>query len=176
MIDDSAVKQQVTFADTAQGEFLFENADFCSYVLKRGSRRNEMCGKPAEESFLLRRMVPACLRHLGKYDEKEILKGGILSTERISVTRNSHVAGMYEEWAVTPAPPKKSKKAKYVFELSSIPKAIDRTKECVVCLQEENPLLLPCGHTVCFQCAPQLKKDSCPFCRDPFKKNQLRRL
>ena len=48
----------------------------------------------------------------------------------------------------------------------SAKKETELNNECKICM--ERPLataLIPCGHTVCFQCAKKLKFKDCPTCR-----------
>ena len=146
------------------GSFHFEDVNFCSFVKKNG----QMCGKKTTFSSLLFREVPACIRHLEKYCETSILSDTFLSP-RATFTE------LYTEEIEDKFYCKKIKKP-VEFLLEKIPKAIDRSKECVVCFEEKNPLVLPCGHTVCFSCIQLLKKSFCPMCRKAFKKDDLRRL
>ena len=153
-----------------EGTFFSEDADFCSFVLSRG-RKGEICGKKATDSALLERPVPACIHHLAKYEEKMMLQSSFLT---VRPTYTASYAEDFEEHSPVP----KAKKPKPMFTLDSIPKAIDRSRGCPVCIEPDciNPLLFPCGHTVCFECTSNLKKEKCPTCREPFKKTQLRLL
>lgn len=151
------------------GQFLFDQVDFCSFVINRGKFRGRICQKQSQQSTLLGRFVPACLQHLSKYEEMVILHSNFTQPLRPGMMTES-----YEEFFTPAPPPPRLQKRKFI--LSSIPMAIARSKECTVCLEQDDPLLMPCGHTVCFGCVIRLKKDSCPVCRDLFKKEQLRRL
>lgn len=60
--------------------------------------------------------------------------------------------------------------------------AIDATSlSCAICccVYAEPPKLLPCGHSLCCVCVPQMKSSefvnygSCPFCRTPFRPDRL---
>ena len=45
----------------------------------------------------------------------------------------------------------------------------EETNECAICLTNPiDTLLVPCGHTICFDCAKKWFDDNfdCPFCRD----------
>lgn len=153
------------------GSFHVDDVDFCSFVLSRGARQGQMCCKIATHSLLLEREVPACIHHLQKYEEIAMLTSSFLTT------RTTYAAS-YAEYDSPPSSPAatKTKTKKQPFTLDSIPKAIERHNECTVCFEPLNPLVLPCGHTVCFDCVPKLKKDICPMCRKTFKKEDLRRL
>jgi len=153
-----------------EGSFHLENVDFCAFVLSRGQRKGEMCGKISTHSLLLHCEVPACIQHLGKYEEISMLSSSFLSP------RSTYSASYAEYDSPVSSPVAKPKKQKQAFSLDSIPKAIDRSNECVVCLEKLNPLILPCGHTVCFECTTKLNKETCPMCRKSFKKEDVRRL
>ena len=157
--------------ETKLGSFHVDDVNFCSFVLSRGARKGEMCGKIATHSLLLEREVPACIQHLQKYEEIAMLASSFLTT------RSTHSAS-YAEYDSPPSSPivAKAKSKKQPFSLETIPKAIERNNECTVCFEEINPLVIPCGHTVCFDCVRKLKKDICPMCRKAFKKEDLRRL
>jgi hypothetical protein len=153
-----------------EGTFFSDEVDFCAFVLSRGQRKGEVCGKITTDSALLECAVPACIHHLAKYEEKIMLQMSFLSV------RPTYTASYAEDYDDETPASVKLKKPKPVFALHSIPKAIERTRECPVCLEENNPLLYPCGHTVCFECTNKLIKEECPTCREPFKKKQLRLL
>jgi len=147
------------------GSFHLEDADFCSFVLSRGHRKGEMCGKIQTHSLMLERVVPACIQHLNKYEEIKMLQSSSFLSPR-----TTYPLSYIEYNSPEPSPSTKPKRQKKVITLDSIPKAIERSRECTVCLEDQNPLVLPCGHTVCFECVTQLKKELCPMCRKPFKK------
>ena len=42
-------------------------------------------------------------------------------------------------------------------------------QECGVCYERNVPRFLPCNHSVCNSCYDQLRGDTCPFCRAPFR-------
>lgn len=165
------VRDESPIPELKKGSFHLDDVDFCSFVLSRGSRQGEMCGKIATHSLLLERQVPACIQHLQKYEEISMLSSSFLPP------RLTYPAS-YADYDSPPSSPimTAAKPKKFVFSLDSIPKAIERSNECTVCIEEKNPLILPCGHTVCFDCVPKLKKDICPMCRKTFKKEDLRRL
>ena len=41
--------------------------------------------------------------------------------------------------------------------------------ECGVCYEIHPQRTLPCNHSVCHSCYDQLRGDTCPFCRAPFR-------
>jgi len=122
----------------------------CTFVLVKGVRKGHLCGRPITFSETLVSFIPACSNHLSSY-EYYLFNGG--SEDDIC-----------------------EYKADDALSLNSIPKAIERSTECVVCLESVDPLLLPCGHTTCFTCIGSLRKKTCPMCRTEFKNEQLKRL
>ena len=50
-------------------------------------------------------------------------------------------------------------------------------KECEICYQIElshnNKITLPCNHELCNSCLKNLRTETCPFCRTPFKKSDF---
>ena len=48
------------------------------------------------------------------------------------------------------------------------------TKECEICYQTQllhnNKIILPCKHELCNNCLKNLRTETCPFCRKPFRK------
>jgi hypothetical protein len=157
--------------------FVFESDDFgtfqedhaeygcCAFVMTKGVRVGQLCGKIATYSGYLGCIVPACTTHSYKY-ECEMYR--LINAYTQEQTREDQTARGYD---VDPREQKKSS-----FKLEDIPKAIERSTECAVCLENENPLLLPCGHTTCFSCVTRLEKTECPMCRAEFKYELLRRL
>lgn len=127
-----------------------EIQDGCAFVLTKGSRRGQLCGKSAAFSQMLDCFIPACSNHSCNYEYYIRL---ILEEARQLDQRTSNS-----------------------LSINSIPKAIERSTECVVCMETIDPLLLPCGHTTCFTCVGRLEKKTCPMCRMEFKNEQLRRL
>lgn len=126
----------------------------CQYVMAKGNRRGERCGKavmwcPTRGSF-----IPACLRHYGIYVD--------VILEREALTRIRHHK---------PVPVTEKR-----IRLEEIPRVIDRNDECSVCYEKEKLLILPCGHTVCYECEQKFINLSCPQCRAVFLEAQLRRL
>ena len=57
----------------------------------------------------------------------------------------------------------------------AIPKMIDISKECCVCMEAEKLLLFSCHHVVCFECFQKIA-ESCPMCRVPVEKSMIKRL
>ena len=47
-------------------------------------------------------------------------------------------------------------------------------KECEICYQTQllhyNKITLPCKHELCNNCLKNLRNETCPFCRTPFRK------
>ena len=62
-----------------------------------------------------------------------------------------------------------------MLSFDAIPKVIEISKECCVCMCEENRLLLGCQHVVCFECFPKIS-ESCPLCRVRIEKRLVKRL
>lgn len=154
-----------------KGSFHLEDVDFCSFVLCRGQRKGEMCCRIPTHSFLLQRDVPACIQHLEKYEEIVVLQSSsYLSARRTETPSYAEYDDIQESNSRDSPPRPKISKQKKPFTLDSIPKAIERSRDCIVCFESENPLLLHCGHTVCFDCITRLKKETCPMCRKAFKK------
>ena len=65
---------------------------------------------------------------------------------------------------------------RWIGNFTAIPMAIERTKECSVCFLEDQPLILPCDHTVCVECTKRIATQTCPMCRAPFMLTQLKRM
>jgi len=144
------------------GTFQEEHAEYacCAFVMTKGARAGQLCGKIASYSGYLGCIIPACTTHAYKYEcEMHRLVNAYAAEQQTPV------------YGVDPCQQKKS-----FFKLDDIPKAIERSTECVVCLENENPLLLPCGHTTCFTCVSCLEKTECPMCRAEFKYELLRKL
>jgi Zinc finger, C3HC4 type (RING finger) len=163
----------------------------CSFVLCRGKRKGLRCQKDVTYSMLLNKTIPSCELHREKYEAFEMTARershraqsffGSYTEEEVDeeerVTESVSVAGPIlaeeDEVIIPSTTPSISATS---LPLSSIPKAIERSFECCICLEDHNPLLLPCGHTVCFQCVTKLKTHTCPLCREHFSFDKIRRL
>ena len=139
------------------GTFQSEHCDMgCSFVLTKGPRIGQLCGKLITYSRVLDDVIiPACSAHRRHYED--------LILEDIDLGFQPPI----EEEVVN---------VRTTIKLENIPKAIERSTECIVCYEHVNPLLMPCGHTTCFSCTCMLQKDECPLCRAEFKHDQLKRL
>ena len=148
------------------GTFQEEHADFgcCAFVVTKGARMGQLCGKIASYSGYLGCIIPACTTHSYKY-EVEMYR-------LINAYNNQNAA----EEQYDPDPREQTREKQFSFKLENIPKAIERSTECAVCLENDDPLLLPCGHTTCFSCVSRLEKTECPMCRAEFKYELLRKL
>jgi hypothetical protein len=50
----------------------------------------------------------------------------------------------------------------------------DSDYSCCICMcLFNNPMLLPCGHTICLKCINSIKTETCPLCRENFQRNEL---
>jgi hypothetical protein len=145
----------------------------CSFVLSRGPRKGSFCGNVCIFSHEFECLIPTCRRHVDKYDETF---GTPIPAPRVLRPR------IPAPRVPTPLTPDRSARkqprtsGRQTINLEKIPKAIERSNECVVCFERVNPLLLPCGHTTCYSCVSSLKKRQCPMCRAIFLDTQLRRL
>lgn len=158
---------------------------YCTFVLLKGKNKGCMCMKEAFASNLFGRIVPACQHHIEKYEQLFFTQADALAEEAPAeeAAAEEDVVFMGEVVAETKSKGKRSSAATPALSLDGIPKAIDRATDCSICFEEgENivPLLLPCGHTVCFSCMNAMLqkrvKGKCPVCRAVFKKTDLRRL
>ena len=149
------------------GTFQEEHADYgcCAFVMTKGARMGQLCGKIASYSGYLGCIVPACATHSHKY-EAEMYRLVDAYSQEVRYTDSQNASQNLENQS----------SFKASLKLENIPKAIERSTECVVCLENKNPLLLPCGHTTCFSCVTRLEKTECPMCRAEFKYELLRKL
>lgn len=158
----------------AEGTFRTElDANYCSFVLRKGEKKGQLCGNRWTFSTFFNQFIPCCILHLNHYEAQF----GHLETTRERRAKYKEPDFFYEatEHEFLDVKPKAKKDRKNI-SLDEIPKAIERSMDCVVCFEKDNALLLPCGHTVCFSCVQSLSKKSCPMCRCIFSKEQLRRL
>ena len=68
---------------------------------------------------------------------------------------------------------KASRSLTWTFD--NIPKSIEISKECCVCMEAEKLLLFTCQHVVCFVCIQKIH-DTCPMCRAHVSKESVKRL
>ncbi len=153
--------------------------NYCTFVLSKGKNKGLMCMKEAFASTVFGRIVPACQQHVHKYEQlfSAPIQQGDNEEEEDDDFEDEFVDEVVERKRKKCPPPPPT------LSLASIPKAMDRTTECCICFeagQEKDPLLLPCGHTVCFSCVITLLrkkvKEKCPVCRQVFKNTDMRRL
>lgn len=162
--------------------------NYCTFVLVKGKKKGYMCMKEATASPLFGRIVPACAQHRSNYEQLFYAPASIAEEEQ-EQEENEDDVGDLEADGTTYFPPLEEKPKRKVrvggvpFCLEDIPKAIERSKECTICLEngeETSPILLPCGHTMCFSCTVSYMKNKvngkCPLCRQLFKKHEMRRL
>ena len=57
----------------------------------------------------------------------------------------------------------------------AIPKVIEISKECCVCMEAEKLLLFACQHVVCYVCFQKISSQ-CPMCRVPVAKSMIKRI
>ncbi|CAL6013208.1 C3HC4 type (RING finger) domain-containing protein [Hexamita inflata] len=51
------------------------------------------------------------------------------------------------------------------------------TCRCSICYDQLlHPVLLPCGHAMCYECIVKCKDSQCPICVSPFKVEELQRI
>ncbi|CAL5974738.1 C3HC4 type (RING finger) domain-containing protein [Hexamita inflata] len=51
------------------------------------------------------------------------------------------------------------------------------TCSCSICYDQLlHPVLLPCGHAMCYECIVKCKDNQCPICLCPFKVEELQRI
>lgn len=162
----------------------------CSYVLSRGKNKGTLCNKPG----MVQGTVPACMEHMQKYFEAEQVYQAIChfadGTGEMIFTVDSfprpHIPVMEAFFQTEPVEhahheivndhTREEPGVVRDVHIKSIPVAIERTNECSVCSLKENPLILPCDHTVCVECMKRLVSRSCPMCRATFEMGQLKRL
>ncbi|CAL6043887.1 C3HC4 type (RING finger) domain-containing protein [Hexamita inflata] len=54
---------------------------------------------------------------------------------------------------------------------------VSETCSCSICFDQLlHPVLLPCGHTMCYDCIVKCKNSQCPICISPFKVEELQRI
>jgi len=157
-----------------EGSFRTEINDKCSFVLKKGDKKGQLCGNKTTFSTFFNTFIPSCIHHLNHYEAQY---GQIADKhERTAKWKKPQFYEEIEEDEEINLPVPKKKICSKDISFDKIPKAIKRSIDCVICFEKDSSLLLPCGHTVCFFCVQCLFKKSCPMCRSKFSKEQLRRL
>jgi len=165
------------------GTVLFEDEKTCSFVLTRGVHKGQCCGKRGVFAPFGRQRVPACESHLGKflfgtpiYKLTYFLESRFSSfdesplvIEQVEVSSLTGVDASHIE-----APQQESGVLRKI-DISSIPKAIERSNECTVCFDNTSLLVLPCGHTICKGCCERIQTQTCPMCRFSFEIVQIRK-
>ncbi|CAL6086065.1 C3HC4 type (RING finger) domain-containing protein [Hexamita inflata] len=54
---------------------------------------------------------------------------------------------------------------------------VSETCSCSICFDQLlHPVLLPCGHAMCFECIMKCSDRQCPMCRSPFQVEELQRI
>jgi len=154
-----------------EGNFRTEVKEKCSFVLTKGEKKGQLCGNKITFSTFFNTFIPCCILHLNHYEAKF---GQFTQTfERSAKLKKPR---FYEELDEDVDIKQFFVKKEKDMCFDTIPKAIERSIECIICFENNNSILLPCGHTVCFACIQSLSKKSCPMCRSKFTKPQLRRL
>jgi hypothetical protein len=146
----------------------------CCFVLTRGKNKGTPCNKA-----MYRPGLPVCSNHLAEYSRAEFLYQATCffatdgSGEMFATVDPIPIAPIFTD---TPPIPVTGPPLVRLVDLGAIPMAIERTHECSVCSITENPLVLPCDHTVCVECIKRIASQNCPLCRSLFELGQLKRL
>ena len=158
--------------------------DCSSPMLKFGKHKGRtfadvLAADPGYCAWVLREKAPSTgLKGFRKY--LTVTCGGILEVGKHKGRSYEQVLRDepgYADWALMLKDPSGSLKAfaQYIsnHRTTSDERGAKRQKtgghdprECKVCMSHEvNACLVPCGHTICLQCALRFEDKACPFCR-----------
>ena len=161
------------------GHVAFQNNQFyeqvdtpyqqCEYLLSRGLRAGQLCTKPGAFRTRAYGYVPACREHQDAFcrEQWQSRVDRVMLLLHQMEQEDDEVQERHAELAHSVTPE---------VTLESIPKLVDATTECTVCLESESLLSMSCRHVVCYSCYQRLETKNCPVCREKIDRKFIRRL